>query len=72
MNKDNFNDDLLQEECKIINENLKKAEKIDLPESLNPQNIADKLDFIKQDKPQEPEVNLNKGKKRRIKRYIIK
>ncbi len=71
MNKDNFNDDLLQEECKIINENLKKAEKIDLPESLNPQNIADKLDFIKQDKPQEPEVNSNKGKKRRIKRYII-
>lgn len=71
MNKDNFNDDLLQEECKIINENLKGIEKIDLPESLNPQNIADKLDFIKQDKPQEPEVNLNKGKKRRIKRYII-
>jgi len=71
MNKDNFNDDLLQEECKIINENLKKAEKIDLPESLNPQNIADKLDFIKQDKPQEPKVNSNKGKKRRIKRYII-
>ncbi len=71
MNKDNFNDDLLQEECKIINENLKGIEKIDLPESLNPQNIADKLDFIKQDKPQEPEVNSNKGKKRRIKRYII-
>ena len=71
MNKDNFNDDLLQEECKIINENLKKAEKIDLPESLNPQNIADKLDFIKQDKPQEPKVISSNGKKRRIKRYII-
>ncbi len=71
MNKDNFNENLLQEECKKINEKLKETENFDLPEGLNPENVAKKLGNIKQDNIQELKATSNKGKKRRIKKYVI-
>ena len=67
MNNDNFDEVLNQEEVVEINEKLEEIENITLPESLNFENIAEKLEGIKQFVPETEKAESKKrNKKKRI------
>ncbi len=66
MNNDNLNEILTQEELTEINEKLKENEDITLPESLNPENMAEKLRDIEQFIPNAEKKAPKKRNKKKI------
>ncbi len=66
MNNENLNEILTQEEVTEIDERLKQNEDITLPESLSPENMAEKLKSVKQFVPETQKAEPKKRNKKRI------
>lgn len=69
MNNENNNEVLSCEELENINEKLKRNENMTLPEGLEPENMASKLENVKQFIP-ESETD-NEGKKKHVRKKIF-
>lgn len=67
MNNNNINNDSFEKDLQEINEKLKATENIDLPEGLEPENMAKKLEGVTQFVPEDETKKTSKGKKK----YII-
>ena len=66
MNNGNLNEILTQEELTELNEKLKAYENITLPESLSPENMAEKLENIEQFVPNGEQKATKKRNKKKI------
>lgn len=67
MNNDNINNDSFEKELNEINEKIKNSENIELPEGLEPENMAKKLENIPQFVPEDNTPKTKRSKKK----YII-